>query len=229
MTEIAGEASVVGLHARAGVAKAALENDTREPVWRAESSGDTRHAGSTNTASGRGATPAVAVSSESTGPGTCANSAPAEVTNPAGASFARPRAVRPGNWTEEEHELIRQCIRAGMTSRQVQEQHFPNRTPESLKRKMGVIRAEIGMPAETNFNRSKHYRAAPKTLALEPLQYDISECPRVTFAEAVEWMRKVKRHWSPTGNHREDWRFINAHRLFGAVPVPPFLPRGDAI
>ena len=132
---------------------------------------------------------------------------------------------RPGNWTDEDHELIRSCIRADMTSRQVHEQYFSHRTAESIKRKMGILRAEMNMPAKTNFDSRNRYRAAPTQLYLAPLKYTLDECPRVTVEEAKEWMLKIKRHWVAPKDKREAWRQINGARLFGQVPVPPFLPR----
>lgn len=135
------------------------------------------------------------------------------------------KAIRPGAWTDADREIVRQCIRAGMSSRQVWEQHFPQRTAESLKRQMGFLRTEMGMPAATNFNRSKHAPGPPKPLLLAPLEYTLDECPRVTLDEAVTWMRQIRKHWKAPKDRKEAWRQINGARLFNPVPVPPFIPR----
>lgn len=138
------------------------------------------------------------------------------------------KAIRPGNWTHEDNEIVRQAIRDGLTSRQCQETLFPHRTTESLKRRMQHLRAEMGMTVMTNFSKSKHAPGPPKPLQLAPLQYTMDECPRVTLAEAVAWMRQIRKHWKAPKDRKEAWRQINGARLFNPVPVPPFVPRNRA-
>lgn len=139
------------------------------------------------------------------------------------------KATRPGNWTTEDEELVRQCIRDGMTSRQVWQRHFPDRTTESLKRKMGNLRAAMGITVETNFSLSKHTPGPPKPLRLGVLKYTLDDCPRVSLAYACNWAKQARRGWHRPADDKQAWLEINAMRLFGEIPVPPFLPAGRPV
>lgn len=77
--------SVVVPHARAGAMTVALENDTRGAAVWAEGFGPTQAAAPTYPATERGVTAGDRFPRNAQAPNSCANLAPADVTNPAGA------------------------------------------------------------------------------------------------------------------------------------------------
>jgi hypothetical protein len=134
------------------------------------------------------------------------------------------KATRPNNWTEPDLETVRGCIRDGLSARQTQEAFFPNRTTESLKRRMMLLRKEMGIVVETNF-RGKHFVPRERSpMRLGVLQYTIDDCPRVSLAYACHWAKQARPDWKRPANDRQAWREVNALRLYGEIPVPPFLP-----
>lgn len=134
-------------------------------------------------------------------------------------------------WTAEDIALFRRCIAEEMTAREINLQHFPARTfdgvKEMRKRLMrGTVRAERQPKprAPRNLRPGKAEDFVQKPQQLVKLEYTLDECPRVSLRYAIQWAQQANKNWQAPEDEKQAWLQINAMRLFGKVPVPPFLP-----
>lgn len=135
-------------------------------------------------------------------------------------------------YTAEDVDLMRQCIAKDMKVAEIRDTYFPDRTRLAVKefrkrllsgKPMRVERPSRRRP-KSNLNPAKAEDYKPKPPSFPPLRCTIDECPRVTLEYAIQWMRQQVKGWQRPDSDRDTWRAINAQRINGPIPVPPFLP-----
>lgn len=130
-------------------------------------------------------------------------------------------------WTEDEDAILIQGVQDGKTATQLQAM-LPHRSFDAVRnrrarwaKRMQFNNVEV---AEEAARRRAQFVPKDEPLPLETLQYTLDDCPRVSLSYAIKWAKQARRSWTPPKDERQAWREINAIRLYGPIPVPPFLP-----
>lgn len=132
-------------------------------------------------------------------------------------------------WSEEDDAQILDAIRARKRAAEIALM-FPERSLEAVKsRRLLLLRAMKDEAVARDLEERRQRFAAKPGPVFPRLKYDISECPRVSLAYAVRWAKQARRAWKQPADERQAWREINAMRLFGPIPVPPFLPAARTV